>query len=102
MVHRILYKMGTKGSGQQQFAREVYVCPQPPVEALGVSDDDLDIFTKDIPFNFAVKQVLKQLDDSRVLAEVAQLRMLDVCIPVYAELVQAVQDLSNAMYKFHK
>jgi hypothetical protein len=28
--------------------------------------------------------------------------MLDTCIPVYAELMQAVQDLSSAMHKFHK
>jgi len=51
--------MGTKGSGQQQFAREVYACPQLPVEALGVSDDNLEIFTKDVPFNFAAKQALE-------------------------------------------
>ncbi len=59
MVHRIPYEMGTKGSGQQQFAREVYACPQLPVEALGVSDDNLEIFTKDVPFNFAAKQALE-------------------------------------------
>ena len=47
------------------------MCPQPPVKALGVSDDNLNIFTKDVPFNFAVKQVLKRLNDPRALAKVA-------------------------------
>jgi hypothetical protein len=71
VVHRILYEMGMKRSRQQQFAREVYVCPQPPVKALGVSDDNLDIFTKDVLFNFAVEQALEQLDNPEALAKVA-------------------------------
>jgi hypothetical protein len=78
------------------------MCPQPPVKALGVSDDDLDIFTKDVPFNFTVEQALEQLDDPGALAKVAWLRTLTTRIPVYAELMQAVQDLSSTMYKFHK
>src|SRR5216683_3996784 len=37
-----------------------------------------------------------------MLAEVGWLRTLCTCIPVYAKLVQSVQDLSTAMHKFHK
>ena len=59
VVHGIPYEMGTKGSGQQQFARKVYACPQLPVEAPGVSDNNLKIFTKDVPFNFATEQALE-------------------------------------------
>jgi len=46
--------------------------------------------------------VIHGLDDPGALAEVARLRMLSMCIPVYTELMQAVQDLSSAMHKFHK
>jgi len=72
------------------------------VEAPGVEDNDLDIFTKDIPFNFTVEQALEKLDDPSMLAEVARLQSLSACIPMYLELIKTVQDLSKAMHKFHK
>ena len=72
------------------------------MEAPGVDDNDLDIFTHDVPFNFAVEQAMDQLDDPEALAKVAQLQTFSVCIPVYSELMQAVQELSSAMHKFHK
>ena len=72
MVHyKVPYKMGTEGANCQQFAREVFVGPQSLVEALGVEDNDLDIFTRDILFNFTVEQALEKLDDLSALAEVA-------------------------------
>ncbi len=99
--HRVPYEMGTEGTSCQRFAREVFVGPQSPVEAPGVEDNDLDIFTRDIPFNFAVEQALEKLDDPSALAEVARLRSLSTRIPMYSELIKTVQDLSKAMHKFH-
>jgi len=94
--------MGTEGRGQHQFTRELYACPQLPIEGSYVDNNDLDIFTRDTPFNFAVEQALERLEDLGMLAEVGQLRTLCARIPVYAKLVQSVQDLSTAMHKFHK
>ncbi len=51
--------------------QEIYACPQLLVEAPSINNSDLKIFTKDTPFNFVVKQALKQLDNLGVLAEVA-------------------------------
>jgi len=45
---------------------------------------------------------MDQLDDPGVLAEVTQRRTFSTRIPVYSELMQAVQELSSAMHKFHK
>ena len=53
--------------------QEVYACPCPLVEVPGVDDNNLNIFTHDILFNFAVKQAMDQLDDPGALAKVAQL-----------------------------
>jgi len=53
--------------------QEVYACLCPLVEVPGVDDNNLNIFTHDILFNFAVKQAMDQLDDPGALAEVAQL-----------------------------
>jgi len=91
-----------EGNGHQQFVREVFAHPRQPVAAPTVEDNDLEIFTQDIPFNFVVEQALDKLEDPGVLAKVAQLQTLNACIPVFSELIQAVQELSNAMHKFHK
>ncbi len=40
------------------------------MEAPGVNDSNLKIFTRDTPFNFVVKQALEQLDDPGTLAKV--------------------------------
>ncbi len=78
------------GWEQQQFMQEVYACLCPLVEVPGVDDNNLNIFTHDILFNFAVKQAMDQLDDPGALAEVAQLWTFSAHIPVYSELIQAV------------
>ncbi len=41
------------------------------MEVPGVNDNDLDIFTHDVLFNFAVEQAMDQLNDPGVLAKVA-------------------------------
>jgi hypothetical protein len=51
----------------------MYAYPQPPVEAPSINDSDLEIFTRDMPFNFTIKQALERLDDPGVLAKVTQL-----------------------------
>jgi len=94
--------MGTEGINCQQFTWELFACPWPCVEALNVSDHDLNIFTQDIPFNFVAKQALERLDNPGALAEVRWLRMHCARIPVYLELAQDVQELASAMHKFHK
>jgi len=94
--------MGTEGAESYQFARELYAYPRPPVDAPNADERDLDIFTQDVPFNFAAEQALDQLDDPGVLAEVGRLRSLCAHIPVYLELAQDVQELASAMHKFHK
>jgi hypothetical protein len=94
--------LGTEGAGQKQFVWEVYAKKQSALEVLDVEDDDLEIFTKDIPFNFAVDQALESLDDPGVLAEVARLQTIVAHVPVYSAFAQSVQELSEAMHKFQK
>jgi hypothetical protein len=53
---------------------------------LGVNDRDLELFVKDVPFNFAVDQAVESLGDLGVLAKVAQLHTLIACVPIYSEL----------------
>jgi len=98
----IPYKLGTEGAGQQQFARELFAGSRRAINVPGVSDKDLKIFTQDLPFNFTLEQALDSLDDPGALAKVAQLHTLVVRVPVYAELVQNVQELSEAIHKFQK
>jgi hypothetical protein len=62
--------MGTEGAESYQFARELFAYPRPPVDALNTNDHDLDIFTQDVPFNFATEQALDWLDNPGALAEV--------------------------------
>ena len=70
-VHQgVPYEMGTEGAESYQFARELYAYPRPLVDAPNANDRDLDIFTQDVPFNFAAEQVLDRLDDPGALAEV--------------------------------
>ena len=65
--------MGTKGVGNTQFAREIYTSPCPLLNIADIDDKDLDIFIRDSPFNFTLKQALEKLEDPGTLAEVAQL-----------------------------
>jgi len=69
--HRVLFEVGMEGNGHQQFVREVFAHPRQPVAAPTVEDNDLEIFTQDVPFNFAVEQALDKLEDPGALAEVA-------------------------------
>jgi hypothetical protein len=98
----IPYEMGTEGAGETQFAQERFAELQPLLEVPGVDDRDLEIFVKDVPFNFAFEQVLESLRDPGVLAEVARLRNLVVQVPIYAELACSVQELSETVHKFQK
>jgi len=94
--------MGMEGVGQQQFTRELFAGSQRAIDVPRVSDKDLEIFTQDLPFNVTLEQALDSLDDPGALAKVAQLHTLVVRVPVYAELVQNVQELSEAIHKFQK
>jgi hypothetical protein len=94
--------MGTKGAGELQFTQEICSVPRPPLKVPGVNDRDLNLFIKDIPFNFAVEQALESLGDPGVLAEVVCLCTLIACVPVYTKLMHSVQELSEAVYKFQK
>ncbi len=62
--------MGTEGLSGQQFMREVYASPQLPVDVSGINDKDLDLFTRDSPFNLSLKQALECLENPSALAEV--------------------------------
>jgi hypothetical protein len=65
--------MGTKGVGRPQFMREIYTNSYSLLNIEGINDEDLDMFTRDSPCNFALEQGLEALDDPGVLAEVARL-----------------------------
>ena len=69
--HRVSFKVRMEGNGHQQFAREVFAHLRQPVAAPAVEDNNLKIFTQDVPFNFAVEQALDKLEDPGALAEVA-------------------------------
>ena len=97
----VMYKMGTEGKDQQQFQWELHACLQPELEGSTVNNKDLNIFIRDSPFNFAVEQALEQLGDPGVLADVGHLQTLSTGIPVFAEMVEMVQELTKAMYSFH-
>jgi len=43
------------------------------LEVLGVNDKELDLFIRDVPFNFALKQALASLEDLGMLAKVVRL-----------------------------
>jgi len=65
--------MGTKGIGNTQFTREIYTSPHPPLNITNIDDKNLDIFIRDSPFNFTLKQALEKLEDPSTLAKVTQL-----------------------------
>ena len=69
--HGVPFEVGTEGNGHQQFAREVFAHLRQLVAAPTVKDNNLKIFTQDVPFNFMVEQALDKLEDPGVLAEVA-------------------------------
>jgi hypothetical protein len=96
------YGIGTEGVDEPQFAWEICSVPRLPLEVPGVNDQDLNLFVKDIPFNFAVEQALESLGDPGALAEVTCLHTLIACVPAYAELTHSVQELSKAVHKFQK
>jgi len=96
----VLYEMGTEGAGEPQFARKVCSVLCPPLEVPRVDDWNLNLFIKDILFNFTVEKALESLGDLGALAEVMRLCMLIVCIPVYTELTRSVQELLEAVHKF--
>ncbi len=66
-----------------------------------VNDKDLDVFIRDLPYNFTIKQALEQLEDPRVLAKVGQYQTLSAGIPFFAKMVKTVQELTKAIYKFY-
>jgi hypothetical protein len=65
--------MGTDGCGETQFTREIYTEPCAMLDIPGINDRDLEMFIKDVVFNFALEQALESLADPRVLAKVAWL-----------------------------
>ena len=91
VYNSVLYKMGTEGVSKTQFAREVYTSPQPPLE-VNVDDHNLNLFVRDVPFNFALEQALDKLEDPGVLTEVAQLQMIVAHILIYSELAHSIQN----------
>jgi hypothetical protein len=94
--------MGTEGAGETQFAQEQFAELQPLLEVPGVDNRDLEIFIKDIPFNFTFEQALESLGDPGVLAKVARLRNLIAQVLIYAKLARSVQELSKTVHKFQK
>jgi hypothetical protein len=102
MYNGIPFELGSKGIGHPQFTRELYAVLQQREEPIADEEQSLDMFVCDMPINFAIEQALKSLEDPGILAKFTRLRTLVTCIPVYAELVQAVQELSNAIHKFQK
>src|SRR6266851_5181382 len=83
-------RMGMEGVGQQQFTRELFAGSQRAIDVSGVSNKDLEIFTQDLPFNFALEQALDSLDNPGALAKVARLCTLVARVPIYTELTQNV------------
>lgn len=97
----ITYEMGTEGEGQQEFQREIRACPQTGSEDPTVNEGDIEFLTRDLPFNFAIEQALERLGDPGLLADVGRLRALCAGIPVFAEMVETIQELTKSVYKFH-
>jgi hypothetical protein len=79
---------------------EIYTDSYSPLNIKGINNEDLDVFTQDSPFNFALEQGLEALGDPGALAEVVRLCALVVQVPVYSLLAQAIQELSKAVNKF--
>ena len=100
MYEGVPFQLGTEGIGHLQFAQEMYSNPQPPLQILGVNNKDIELFVRDLPFNFALEQALQNLGDAGVLAKGARLCTIVGCIPIYAKLTRLVQELSEAVYKF--
>lgn len=94
------YALGTDGVGQPHFSRELQARPRSRLEVSGVDDRELDLFVKDVPFNFPLEQALESLDDPGALAEVARLRTIMAKVPVYGDLAREVRELSEAVNKF--
>jgi hypothetical protein len=88
--------MGTEGTSETQFAREVYASPQPLLET-NMDDADLDLFVKDVPFNFALEQALDKLEDPSVLAEVAQLRMIVAHVLICTRTLRHCTQISKGL-----
>ncbi len=56
------------------------------LEVLGVDNKELNLFIRDVPFNFALEQALASLEDLGVLAKVARLQAIIARILVYAKI----------------
>jgi hypothetical protein len=89
-----------EGVGQPIFAYKIYAQLCTLLEVPGVDNNKLDLFIKDAPFNFTLKQALDSLDDLEALAEVARLQDVITCILIHAEFTKVVQELSKAFNKF--
>jgi hypothetical protein len=102
MYDGIPFELGSEGVGHPQFTRELYAALQQREEPIADEEQSLNMFMHDMPFNFAIEQVLESLEDPGISAKVARLCTLVTHVPVYAELAQAMQELSNAVHKFQK
>ncbi len=67
----ILYKLGMEGARQPLFTHELYAHLQSLLEVPGVDSAKLNLFIKDILFNFGLEQALESLEDPGALAKVA-------------------------------
>ncbi len=72
----IPYKLGTEGAGQPLFVHKMYTQAHALLEVLGVDNKELDLFIRNVPFNFTLKQALASLEDLGMLAEVARLQAI--------------------------
>ena len=73
VCNSLFYALGTNGVRQPYFSHELQACPHSCLEVSGVDDQELDLFVKDVPFNFPLEQTLKSLNDPDALVEVARL-----------------------------
>ena len=94
------FELRMEGVGGLQFAQKIYTELQDAIDFARIDNTNLEIFVKDMPFNYTVEQALDHLNDPGVLAEVFQLRTLVAQLPIYADLAWVVQEFSNAIHKF--
>ncbi len=100
VYNSVLFQLRMEGIGHLQFTCKMYSDPQPPLQIPGVDDKDIELFVRDLLFNFTLEQALESLGEAGVLANVARLYAIVSCIPVYTELIRSVQELSEVVHKF--
>jgi hypothetical protein len=68
----------------------MYALPHTLLKVSSIDENELNLFVKDTPFNFTLKQALESLGDLEALAEVAQLQAIIAQILVHTEFAHII------------